>query len=161
MKRRIFALLSALALSAGLAVAAPTAAVAADSQPTWRAYNPTTFTIPSTWACGKTSNGRIASTQNCIIRNGKTVQAAYIIRNRASISVPVRARTMIYQGTRKNSTIANDDFCAPSRMAARGLSVCFSRTRTVTQTAFTSGNVWWDDPTVTAPYMSGYYSPVR
>ena len=162
MKRRIFALLSTVALSVGLAVAAPTAAVAYDWQPTWRSYNPTTFTIPAGWACGKTDNGRIASSQSCIIRTGNYVQAAYILRNRASISVPVRARARVYKGIPGNSTaIKSDDFCAPSRMAARGLSVCFGSTQYMPQQGFTGGNAWWDDPAVPAPYVGAYYSPVR
>lgn len=162
MQRRILTFLSALAMLAGLAVTAPTAAMAADAQPTWRLYNPHTFTIPANWACGRTANDHLVSTQSCVIRQGKTVQAVLIVRNRASIPVPVEASTSIRGGTPANPTnFVLGDVCAPSRMAARGLSACFSRTRNVAQKVYTSGSVYWNRGGSVRPNAGAYFSPIR
>ncbi|MFE6736278.1 hypothetical protein [Microbacterium sp. NPDC057650] len=79
------------------------------------------FTIPSNWHCGTTTSGPRLSAQTCVVRSGNYVQAATIVRNRASSGTTASVNQVLTEN-------ASAGVCAASTIAARSISVCMTPT---------------------------------
>lgn len=139
--RKRFAAIAALTLVIiGLAGGQSASAAGGGS---WQPYG-STFTVPSNWTCGATSNQSNFSAQTCIVRSGNYVQLATIVRNRQPYPISVSVDQTMYN---EYDVVRAEGDCATSDLSANSYSVCFSPTVTstveVSSTSVVSNAAMW------------------